>query len=83
LKNPYDLSYLGFSNGDLEDCEELAQSSLFSNQPCETNDRLNWVFILNTLVLSMIYVYFLIFEILVNSILKSTKEMEKGMFSTE
>lgn len=62
------LSYLGFANGDIMNCSYLhytPKSStypLFSSQYCESNSLLNWVFIINTLVLSLIYVYFLVVQ---------------------
>lgn len=43
------------------------------------SDNLNWVFVLNTAVLALIYAYFLLFEYLTISILRNTVEIENGV----
>jgi hypothetical protein len=43
---------------------------------CEQNTNLQWVFVVNTLVVSFIYIYFLLLEVFTNYVLDRAIRME-------
>lgn len=52
------------------------ETSFFEKNYCITNNNIEWIFILNTLVLSLIYLYFLLLQHLSKLILTTTIKME-------
>lgn len=84
LTDEYWLSYLGFNSGAIENCTDLgSRDSLFQNEYCQSNRLLNWVFVVNTVVISLIYSYFLILEWITKGILKQSLKMERDSQMTQ
>ncbi|CAK80274.1 unnamed protein product (macronuclear) [Paramecium tetraurelia] len=71
----YWLAFLGFESTEIMDCEQLKQS-VFSNMKCETNQLLNIVIVFNCLIVSFIYLYFLMLEWFCNQIFKQSIKMK-------
>ena len=71
----YWLAFLGFESTEIMDCDQLSQS-LFYDMKCETNKLLNIVIVFNCIIVSFIYLYFLMLEWFSNQIYLQSIKMK-------
>ncbi|CAD8150413.1 unnamed protein product [Paramecium octaurelia] len=71
----YWLAFLGFESTEIMDCDQLKQSA-FQDMKCETNELLNIVIVFNCLIVSFIYLYFIMLEWFCNQIYKQSIKMK-------
>ncbi|CAD8168379.1 unnamed protein product [Paramecium pentaurelia] len=71
----YWLAFLGFESTEIMDCDQLNESA-FKNMKCETNKLLNIVIVFNCLIVSFIYLYFLMLEWFCNQIYRQSIKMK-------